>query len=182
MNALEYLDEDEDIEPISLSGDLPDAQSLIDFMRNEAGWSQGLSAMYSTGKADASYSASMAEANMTWMMFEWWQWFMTEYFFNWLAERAFVWGMDNGKITPASQSEWMDRNVWSGWPQPRAINPTNDANATKTKLEIGAITYEDIHGPDWKRKLSGLGEQIRWSRDNGLFVPMWTPKTGARNG
>lgn len=175
MNAIEYLDDGDDVEAMQMSGDLPDAKAIIDFLQGGAGWANGLSAMYSTGKADASYSASMAESNMTWAMFEWWQKFMERYFFDWVAEKAFRFGMGADKITVAKEIEWLDNYSWHNWPKRRAINPAQEATARKTDLEVGAIDYSDIHGPDWREKLANLGEQIKWSRDHNLFVPIFQP-------
>jgi hypothetical protein len=177
MNALEYLEPDEDAEAMQLAGDLPDAQGLITYMQGAAGWSQGLSRMYATGKADASYSASMAESNMTWAVFFWWQKWIERYFFDWVAEHAFRWAVKARKITPAPEAAWLDNYSWHGWPQRLAINPAQEANARKTDLEIGAIDYTEFHGPGWKKHLALLGEQIKWSRDHGLFVLPFPPGT-----
>ena len=182
MNAIEYVDEDEDIESMQLAGDLPDAQQWIDFFQGQAGWAQGLSAMYSTGKADASYSASMAENNMTWALFDWWQKWEERYYWDWIAERAFRWGSRTGRIPEVPEPQWMDSYSWHGWPIKRAINPLQEANARKADLAIAAITYEDIWGPEWKKHLKKLGEQIRYSRDNGLFIDTFAAKPAAPAG
>ena len=73
--------------------------------------------------------------------------------------------------------EWMNNFSWRGWPERRAINPMQEAAARKVDLEIGGITYEDIHGPLWRRVLRGLGEQIKWSRDNGFFTNIFKPES-----
>ena len=177
MNAIEYMDPNEDAEPMQLSGDLPDAQGLITYMQGTAGWAQGLSRMYATGKADASYSASMAESNMTWAVFFWWQKWVERYYFDWVAEQAFRWAVRVGKITQAPEAAWLDNYSWHGWPMRLAINPAQEALARKTDLEIAAIDYTEFHGPGWKKKLELLGEQIQWSRDHGLFVPSFQPGT-----
>ena len=179
MNAIQYLEPDETVESLQLSGDLPDAQELISFMQRNAGWSQGLSAMYATGKADASYSASMAEANMSWAMFWWWQKWTERYYWDWVAEKAFGWAVETNRLTPAREYEWLDNYSWHGWPKKQAINPAAEASGIKTSLEIGAIDYSDIHGPGWKKKLGMLGTQIKYSRDAGLWVPLWAPKAGS---
>lgn len=182
QNAIEYIDEDEDIESMQLAGDLPDAQQLIDFMQGNAGWSQGLSRMYSTGKADSSYSASMAENNMTWPFFEYWQKFIERYLLDWVAEKAFRWALKTGRLTAAKDSEWVDNYSWHNWPKCRAINPSQEANARKIDLGIGAITYEDLHGPNWRKKVEQLGEQIQASRDAGFWTELFKPLTGNSNG
>jgi len=179
MNAIEYMDKDEDAEAMQLSGDLPDAEQLIEFFQGQAGWAQGMSAMYSTGKADASYSAAMAENNLTWALFNWWQKWAERYYYDWVAERAFAWGMATGRIDPVETALWADSYSWHGWPKKRAINPLQEAAARKTDLAIGAATYEDFWGPEWRKKLKLLGEQIQFSRDNGLFVSTFAPKTGS---
>lgn len=182
QNAIEYMEPGDDVEAFQLSGDLPNAEQLIQFMQITGGWAQGLSAMYATGKADASYSASMAESNMTWMMFEWWQKWSERYFFDWIAGKALRWALSTGRILPGLFKDGHDNFSWHQWPKRRAINPAQEAAATETDLKIGAIGYDDIHGPYWKDKLKGLGEQIAYSRDNGLWVPMWTVNRSATNG
>jgi len=181
MNAIEYMNPDEDAEAMQMAGDLPDAQQMIDFMQGQAGWAQGLSAMFATGKADASYSASMAENNLTWPLFEWWQKWEERYYYDWVATRAFRYGIEAGKIEAAPEAEWLDKYSFHGWPKRRAINPSQEASATRTNLEIGAITYEDIWGPGWKKHTGLLGEQIKWSRDHGLFVPSFPVGTRSNN-
>lgn len=180
MNAIEYGSQGDEIISHQLAGDLPDAQQLIDFMLNSGGWSQGLSRMYATGRADASYSASMAESNMTWAMFEWWQKWDERYYFDWVADKAFGWATRTGRVTPAPVSQWMDNYSWHNWPTRRAINPMQEANARKVDLETGAINYENIHGPYWKKVLAKLGEQIKWSRDNGFFSPLFEIKNALK--
>jgi len=180
MNAIEYVDEDEDVEPMQLSGDLPNAESYIEYMQSQAGWAQGLSRMYATGKANGSYSASMGENNMTWLYFEWRQKFLERYFLDWVAEKAFRFALSKGFVTPARDSEWVDNYSWHGWPKRRAINPAQEAGARKTDLSIGAIDYEDLHGPFWSKKLANLGKQIRLSRDSGFFSTLFPINTAAK--
>jgi len=174
QNAIEYMEPDEEIASHQLAGDLPDAQQFIDFMLGQSGWSMGLSRMYATGKADASYSASMAESNMSWNMFEWWQKWIERYFYDWVAKHAFKWAVKTNRLPTMVAHKYS----WQGWPTRKAINPAQESNARKTDLEIGAKNYEDILGANWKEKLKSLGEQIQYSRDNGLFVPLFQPQTG----
>jgi len=178
-NAIEYLEQGDDVQPMQMAGDLPDAEKLISFMQGTGGWSQGLSNMYATGKADASYSASMAESNLTWSMFEWWQKWSERYFFDWVARRAFKWGVKTNRITQGQYASGFDDFSWHGWPKRKAINPMQEASARETDLKTGAINYEDLHGPYWKEKLEKLGEQIQFSRDKGLWVPMWAQRNGS---
>jgi len=177
MNAIQYMDPDEEVVSHQLAGDLPDAQQLIDYMLNTGGWSQGLSRMYATGRADASYSASMAENNLTWAMFEWWQKWDERYYFDWVADKAFSWATSTNRLSNAQTALWKDKYSWHNWPVKRAINPMQEASARRIDLETGATNYEKIHGPYWKKILAGLGEQIKHARDNGFFSPLFKPQS-----
>lgn len=178
--AIEYLEPDEDVETLSLPGDIPDAEALASMVSVSAGFALGLTRLFAVGKADASYSASRAEGNLAEAHFAVAQKRTERYLLDWQASRAIAWAIDAGKL-PAGPAGWESVLDWRGWPALKPLDPNQEANALRTRLAIGATDWSEILGPDWREKLTALGEQIQAGRTAGFFAEPFQPKptTGA---
>jgi hypothetical protein len=172
--AIEYLQPDDDVEAMQLSGDAVDAEELHTWLTVASGWALGMPRLYSTGKADASYSASRAEGNLAEMCFRHYQKWSERYLLDWQAKQAVGWAMDTGKLARVPD---IGQPSWSGWPEMAALDPRAESEAIKTDLSIGRIDYSTLLGPDWREKLDALGEQIKAGRDAGFFSAAFQPNT-----
>jgi hypothetical protein len=167
--AIEYVEPGEDINPVQMGGDSPEIADLVTQARVLSGHSIGLSRMFATGQADASYSAARAELNLSQPTVRLWQKWAERYQLDWQAERAIAWAVEQGELDPAPAGGFSVS--WAGWQKFGALNPAQEAGATETELRIGAISWEDILGPDWQEKLESLGTQIQTARDAGFWPP-----------
>jgi hypothetical protein len=171
--AIEYMEPDEEVSSLSLPGDLVDAEALYRLVVVAAGFSMGLTRLFSVGQADASYSASRAEGNLAERAFEAEQKWVERYLLDWEVGQAIPWAISAGALPP--NTEWPTAHSWHGWPTLAALDPAKEAEALRTLLAIGATDYAEILGPDWPEKLAALGAQIKHSRDNGVFAEPFQP-------
>lgn len=164
-NAAAYVEKDEDITALQLSGDSQEFAEFEAAVGISAGWSQGLSRLHSMGKADASYSAGMAEKGMDDLAFKWWQKWLERYALDWIAAKAIGWAIDTGRL-PAQRgwTEWS----WTGWPESKGINPDREAKARRQNLDNFEKNYRDLLGPDWRAKLEARAEEEDELRRLGL--------------
>jgi capsid protein len=138
--------------------------------------------MYSTGKADASYSAAMAEANLSDWTFQYWRKWAERYLLDWEFEQAVEWAMRTGAVPNKPMLDIIGNVGWAGWPERGAINPSQEANAKKVRLSIGDLTYEDMIGPDAYDKLAAQGDLLKRLRDAGFFPEQHTFNSASGGG
>lgn len=138
-------------------------------VQTSAGFGLGLSRLHTTGKADASYSASRAEGNLDESTFERWQVFMERHSLDWKANKALGWAIDTGQLPPVAG--WT-KYSWTGWPQQRSLNPAQEATAKATNLANGTTDYSEILGAAWREKFDALAEQLDYARQKGIPLAM----------
>jgi len=169
--ALEYILPTESVESFSLPGDVPDYDQLRSSTLIAAGWALGLTRLHSTGQADASYSATRAEANLTEDHFrveqKWWE----RYLEDWQALRVLSWAISTGELS-APPDDWREHMVWTQWPSPKSIDPLKEAKAREADLGNLIIGFEELLGPDWKIKLERRKKELETlGMDTELIVP-----------
>lgn len=135
---------------------------FITWLQRVAAYSIGLSAFHATGKADSSYSAAMAEIQLSQKTFDdaWHD--LEAGILDWLLERWFQWARRNGTL-PVSESDlpphWQRKCVSWQRPQQKALNPVDEQRAFSEGLRNGTMTYRDIYGADWKRSLAARAKE-----------------------
>lgn len=167
--AVAYMEPGEDVTALNLSGDSPEFDALTQSVQTSAGFGLGLSRLHTTGKADASYSASRAEGNLDEATFERWQVFMERHSLDWKAHKALGWAIDTGQL-PAVAG-WT-KYSWTGWPVQRSLNPAQEATAKKTLLANGLSDYSELLGANWRERFDALGEQLAYARQKGIPLEM----------
>ena len=163
--AIAYVNPDDEITPMQLSGDSPEYTALSEDTINRSGYSLGLSRLHAGGKADASYSASMAEHNMGMLTWEHWRKWIERESLDWKAYKAIDWAIATGK-RPAVDG-WANFS-WQGWPKSRGINPDREAKARATDLATGVTDYAQLLGPDWKKHFDSFSEQLDYARERNI--------------
>ncbi len=88
---------------------------------------------------------------------------------DWQAIKAITWAIAE-KILSAPPNGWQDMLIWSGWPEPKAIDATKAVDAKIKSLAAGLTTYEDELGPRWQDKLMQRSTEKKFVFDKGLRV------------
>ena len=178
--AIEYGHQGDDVHPLDMSkrNDV-NAIALLESAQNAAGYGMGLARLYAQGKSDGSYSGSMAEENLSWPTILEWRKLFERVVLDFEAVSAIDWAVRKGHTTDPGEG-WRTRIGWTKWPERQAINPGDAASARKTDLEIGKISWTDMHGPAAEQKLAELGRQILAGRDAGYFAPLFEPKPASK--
>jgi len=177
--AIAYVNPEDDVSGLQLSGDSPEFSAMSEDVVNRSGYSLGLSRLHAGGKADASYSASMAEHNMGMLTWEHWRKWIERESLDWKAYKAIEWAIDTKKRPPV---EGWSNFSWTGWPKSRGINPDREAKARATDLSTGVTDYSQLLGPDWKKHFDSLGEQIEYARGRNIPLSLLAAEMSATNG
>ncbi len=150
--------------------------NLVEFSRwlhSGAAYAAGLTSIFAVGKADSSYSASMAEMILAQTQFR------VE--FHRLECGLLDWALANwsrraqarGLIPQDSElpEDWRRTCVKWQRPQERALNPIDEQNAIGIALKNFTKNYHEIYGPDWKRKVLENEEEIKFFSEHGVPHP-----------
>lgn len=151
-------------------------QNLREFsnwLHSGAAFSAGLTSLFATGKADASYSAAMAEMILAQTKFR------VEFhrlecgFLDWALANWSRRAQARGIIPQDSElpEDWRRTCVKWQRPQERALNPVDEQNAVALGLKNLTRNYHETLGPDWKRKLLETAEEIKFATENGIPDP-----------
>jgi D-serine dehydratase len=58
------------------------------------------------------------------------------------------------------------------------VNPVDYETAVEKSLKNGTTDYSELLGPDWRKRLSALSEQVNEIRDLGLPLSILEAKSG----
>ena len=158
--------------------------NLVEFsrwMHSGAAYAAGLTSIFAVGKADASYSASMAEMILAQTQFR------VEFhrlecgFLDWALANWSRRAQARGLIPQDSElpPDW--RRTCVKWQRPaeRALNPVDEQNAVALGLKNLTTNYHEKLGPDWKRKLAETAEEVKYAQSLGLPDPRLQTVAGA---
>lgn len=158
--------------------------NLVEFsrwMHSGAAYAAGLTSIFAVGKADSSYSASMAEMILAQTQFR------VE--FHRLECDLLDWALANwSRRAQARGLIPQDRDLPPDWrrtcvkwqrPAERALNPVDEQNATGLGLKNLVVNYHEKLGPDWKRKLQETAEEIAFAKSLGIPDPRLQTVAGA---
>ena len=157
--------------------------NLVEFARLLHGgvaFAIGLGNVHSSGKADSSYSAAMAEMLISN------QEFRSEFHklktgvLDWIFNNWVNLAQERGEIPPESALPRHWRRTCVKWqrPQERSINPVDEQNALNLGLKNGTILYRDKLGPDWRGKLADFAEEVEFCRKHNLVHPQSVTVSG----
>lgn len=142
-------------------------------LHSGAAYAAGLTSLFATGKADASYSAAMAEMILAQTQFR------VEFhrlecgFLDWALANWSRRAQARGIIPSDAElpEDW--RRTCVKWQRPpeRALNPVDEQNAVALGLKNLTRNYHETLGPDWKRKLLETAEEIKFATENGIPDP-----------
>jgi capsid protein len=169
-----------DLMPPGVKAELFDTKhpndNLVEFSRwlhSGAAFAAGLTGLFATGKADASYSAAMAEMILAQTQFRVEFQRLERNFLDWALANWSRRAQYRGEIPQDSAlpEDWRRTCVKWQHPAERALNPIDEQHAIAQGLKNLTRNYHEILGPDWKRKLLEAAEEVKFTRDNGIPDP-----------
>ena len=158
--------------------------NLVEFsrwMHSGAAYAAGLTSIYAVGKADSSYSASMAEMILANTQFRVEFHRMECALLDWALANWSRRAQSRGLIPQDAElpPDWRRTCVKWQHPAERALNPVDEQNATALGLKNLTTNYHEKLGPDWKRKLEETAEEIKYAQELGIPDPRLQTVAGA---
>jgi hypothetical protein len=126
-------------------------------------------------RADSSYTSFRGDMIMTWVTFYWLQKWLERRAADWIARKALAWAVRRKQIAPLAD-QWERKLSWT-WPRMPEVNQLDAENAVAAGLKNGTTDYSQLLGPDWRRRLEGLAEQIKTVRQ--LELPLRVLETAS---
>lgn len=146
---------------------------LVEFsnwLHRGVGFSLGLGAIHTTGKADSSYSASQAEMVLSQLSFDDEAKRLERGVLDWALTNWSRWAQRRGLIPQDSElpEDWRRTCVKWSRPPHRSLDPVKEQTALNSGLKNGTILYREKWGPDWREKALAFGEEIEFFRAHGI--------------
>ena len=152
---------------------------FVDFLTGLIGGTHGLARVYSTMKAQTSYTAFRGEQVMTWPSFEEAQKDLEREVCDWAARLAIARAVKRGEIAAALPDDWEYMLAWT-WPKMREVSEKDAQAALKLKLENGATSLQRELGPGEFDKIIAERKREKQAFDDaGLIYPGTTTASGA---
>lgn len=144
---------------------------FISWLQRVAAFTKGLAAFHATGQANASYSATMAEIQLSQKSFDD-EWHKLEAgILDWIMARWVAWSKRRGTF-PVDESKlpahWMRKCIQWERPRQKALNPVDEQKAWTEGLRNGSVDYTDIDGANWKRRAAQRARQKKVLQNLGL--------------
>lgn len=150
---------------------------FIEAVHCHAGAAFGMAKAYSLMRADSSYTAFRGDMIMTWQgAFYPMQKWLERDFADKVAVKVLRWAQRK-QIVKRLAAGWERAISWK-WPTMPEVNIVNAATAMALNLKNGSTDYSNILGPDWRKRLEKLSEQIEVIRELGLPLSVLEMKSG----
>ena len=151
---------------------------FVDFLTGLIGGTHGLARVYSTMKAQTSYTAFRGEQVMTWPSFEEAQKDLEREVCDWAARLAIARAVKRGEIAAELPEDWEYMLAWT-WPKMREVSEKDAQGALKLKLENGATSLQRELGPGEFDKIIAERKREKQAFDDaGLIYPGTTTASG----
>ena len=152
---------------------------MVNWIKQNASWANGVAGLFATGKADSSYSASLVEQAITWPKFEDEQQKLKTGILDWMIRRWAAWAVRKGMI-PSSLKlppDWI-RCVSYSFPKKREPDAQKEQTATQLGLKNLTMSLREIYGPDWKEHADLIAEELEYFRAKGIPHPALVTVSG----
>lgn len=150
---------------------------FIESVQCHAGAAFGLARAYTLLRADSSYTSFRGDMILTWAgAFYPMQKWLERCFADWVAIRALRWAMRKNKIKPLPVG-WEQKLSWT-WPTMPEVDELDAQNAIAASLKNGTTDYAALLGPEWRKRLESLAEQLQVIKDLGIPLSMLEMKSG----
>jgi len=152
-------------------------KEFIEAVQCQAGMAFGLARAYSLLRADSSYTSFRGDMIMSWAgAFYPDQKWLERCFADWVGVRAVRWAIRKKEIK-ALPAGWERSLSWT-WPMMPEVDQLDAENATAQALKNGTTDYAALLGPDWRKRLEGLAEQINEIKRLGIPLSILEMKSG----
>jgi hypothetical protein len=172
---IDYIDAKDDVMIPDLKHPNSQMAPFIDAVQGYGGAALGIARAYTIMRADSSYTSFRGDMIMTWVTFYWLQKWLERRAADWIARKALAWAVRRKQIAPLAD-QWERKLSWT-WPRMPEVNQLDAENAVAAGLKNGTTDYSQLLGPDWRRRLEGLAEQIKTVRQ--LELPLRVLETAS---
>jgi capsid protein len=174
----EYLLPDEDVKILD-TANRPNIhmKEFFDFVLQSAGSGMGLAKAYTFLEAHSSYTAFRGEMVMTWATFYDWQKFLENHIADWVAVKAIKWAIEKGKLKVNLPDGWEKMISWI-FPQMPQVDPVKDNTARREAMKDGFLSFADVLGADWKKKLESVADGLKVAQELGIPLTAFETKSG----
>lgn len=167
---IEYLDPEDTVENISVNA-LPDNyEAFYNHGIDAFAYSLGHSPMFAKATTKTSFSAARAEIIIDQNTNEIDRFWLLNYVMDWQIEKSLRWAMEEGQIEFRDDSDWVDRWEYDV-KQEKSIDPNKTIKSNTEALQSGQMSYKDLLGADWERKLEEIGDGLERAKELGIVFP-----------
>ncbi len=153
--------------------------AYVDFVLGMVGGARGLARVYSTLKAQTSYTAYRGEQIMTWKSFRDMQKELEREVCDWAARCAIRRAVRLGLIRSELPEGWEAMLAWK-WPTMSEVSEKDAESARQMKMQNGVTSLTRELGPgEWQKVAAERAEEKKVFDDLGVFYPGETSVSGA---
>jgi capsid protein len=174
----EYVDKDDEIQILDINRPNVALEVFTKFVLGQSGASMGLAKAYTLLSADSSYTSFRGDMILTWVTFYELQKCLERMACDWVAVKVLTWAMRKRLIKKLPKG-WESSISWV-FPKMPAVDELKENNATAVALKNGTTSWAMLLGPDWKAKLTALGEQMDIIKALGLPLSFFETKSGGQ--
>lgn len=154
-------------------------EAYVDFVLGLAGGARGFARVYSTLRAQTSYTAFRGEQIMTWKVFRDMQKDLEREVCDWAARCAISRAVRLGLIRSALPQGWERMLAWS-WPRMTEVSEKDAEAARLARLQNGVTSLRREMGPgEFERVMAERAAEKRLFDEAGLVYPGETSVSGA---
>lgn len=144
---------------------------FLDFLSGVAGGTRGMARVYSTLKAETSYTAFRGEQVITWPTFEELQKRLERSVCDWAARCVIRRAVKMGIIKNALPDGWERMIAWT-WPKMREVSEIDAQNALAKKLSNGVTSFTREMGPgEFEAVMAERIKEKKLFDEAGLIYP-----------
>ena len=157
----------------------PNMPGYVDFVTGLIGGTRGLGRVYSTLKAQTSYTAFRGEQIMTWQSFRDMQKELERDVCDWAARLAIARAIRTGEIKSALPEGWERMIAWT-WPKMIEVSEKDAQSALQLKLQNGVTSLKRELGPgEYEKVMAERKAEKKDFDDAGLIYPGEASVSGA---
>lgn len=170
---------DRKLELIDTKRPNPNMPGYVDFVTGLIGGTRGLGRVYSTLKAQTSFTAFRGEQIMTWQSFRDMQKELERDVCDWAARLVIARAIRTGEIKSALPEGWERMIAWT-WPKMIEVSEKDAQSALQLKLQNGVTSLKRELGPgEYEKVMAERKAEKKDFDDAGLIYPGEASVSGA---
>lgn len=172
---VDYIGADEEVSVFDHNRPSPNVQSFHQDVGGDCGAALGIARVYTTLRAEASYTAFRGEMILSWLQFKIDQKWLERRLMDWLAEKVIAWGQRTAALKSTTELVTVS---WT-WPTMPEVDEKAIADAVQARLKCGLTTFAREVGPEWQTVFAQLSTEVRQAIALGLPLAMLETVAGA---